>query len=124
MKLDCFGNFCVKQLKTVESMNKFSKLSEKAQSVLKTLCSNYRGNMRVKANFRCSSHYGIEKFLEETENSVIELKKANMIQGYQVSEHELDENTDLCYFDITADMNLSLEEMAEISINSQTVFMG
>ena len=105
-------------------MSKFSKLSEKSQSVLKTLCSNYRGSMRVKANFRCSSYYGLEKFLDETTESLDALKKAKLISSYSVSGEETDENTDMCYFDINADMNISIEEMAEISVNSQTVFMG
>ena len=105
-------------------MNKFSVLSEKAQSVLKTLCSNYRGSLRVKASFRCSIHFGLQKFIDQTTAQLNELKKANIILSYQISDEETDENTDICYFNVFADMNISLEEMAEISANSQTVFMG
>jgi len=105
-------------------MNKFSVLSEKAQSVLKTLCSNYRGAPRVKAAFRCSVHFGLAKFLKKTTSQLDELKNANIILSYQITDEETDENADMCYFNVFADMNLSLEEMAEISANSQTVFMG
>jgi len=100
------------------------KISDKALSVLKTLCSNYRGSMRVKANFRCSTHYGTNKFMQEVSSQLDELKKANAIAGYTIADEETDENSDIFYFDVHADMNLSIEEMAEVSINSQTVFMG
>ena len=100
------------------------KISDKALSVLKTLCSNYRGSMRVKANFRCSTHYGTSKFLSEVTSQLDELKKVKAIAGYTIADEETDENTDLFYFNVFADMNLSLEEMAEVSINSQTVFVG
>ena len=105
-------------------MNKFSVLSDKAQSVLKTLCSNYRGAMRVKASFRCSVHYGLEKFISDTQVPLDELKAAGIILSYQIADEETDDNTDLCYFNVFADMNLQIEEMAEICANSQTVFMG
>jgi len=105
-------------------MNKFSVLSEKAQSVLKTLCSNYRGSLRVKAAFRCSVHFGLDKFVKQTKVQLEALKKANIILSYQITDEDTDESVDMCYFNVFADMNLSLEEMAEISANSQTVFMG
>ena len=105
-------------------MNKFSKLSEKAQSVLKTLCSNYRGAMRIKAAFRCSTHYGTDKFLSEVTGQLDELRNNRMINSYQIADEDLDENADMFYFNVFADMNLSLEEMANISANSQTVFVG
>jgi len=105
-------------------MNKFTALSEKAQSVLKTLCSNYRGSLRVKASFRCSVHFGLKKFIAQTRAPLDELKKSHIILNYQITDEETDDNTDLCYFNVLTDMNISLEEMAEISANSQTVFMG
>jgi len=105
-------------------MSKFSKLSEAAQSVLKTLCSNYRGALRVKASFRCSVHFGLAKFIKQVTSSLNELKKAKIILNHRIMDEETDESTDLCYFNVLADMNVSLEEMAEISANSQTVFMG
>ncbi len=105
-------------------MNKFSKLSEKAQSVLKTLCSNYRGTMRIQASFRCSVHYGLEKFMKDTQKPLDELKKARMISSYRIADEDTDADAELCYFNVCADMNLSVEEMAEISVNSQTVFMA
>jgi|GEM_PF-866806 len=103
---------------------KVSNLNEKEQSVLKTLCSNYRGSLRVKASFRCSVHFGLDKFISKTKQSLDALKKANIILSYCIADEDTDENTDMCYFNVHADMNLSLEEMAEISANSQTVFMG
>jgi len=105
-------------------MNKFFSLSEKAQSVLKTLCSNYRGSLRVKASFRCSVHFGLAKFIDQTKVSLDELKKANIILSYQITDEDTDDTTDMCYFNVLADMNLGLEEMAEISANSQTVFFN
>jgi len=105
-------------------MNTFATLSEKAQSVLKTLCSNYRGAMRIKAAFRCSTHHGTEKFLSEVTNQLDELKKAHVIASYQIVDEDLDQNVDMFYFNVFADLNLSLEEMASISANSQTVFFG
>jgi len=105
-------------------MNTFATLSEKAQSVLKTLCSNYRGAMRIKAAFRCSTHHGTEKFLSEVTNQLDELKNAHVIASYQIADEDLDQNVDMFYFNVFADLNLSLEEMASISANSQTVFFG
>lgn len=103
-------------------MDKISKLSEKAKSILKTLCSNYRGNMRVKAAFRCSVHYGLDKFVADTKKQLDALKKAELILSYRFADEETDPDTELCYFNVHADLNLSVEDMAEISANSQTVF--
>ena len=99
------------------------KLSEKTQSILRTLCSNYRGDMRVKATFRCSVHYGVQKFMDEVSRSLRQLKRAKLIQSFYLSAEEIDEETDQAYFDVSADLNISVEEMAEVSINSQTVFI-
>ncbi|MCL2061411.1 MAG: hypothetical protein FWH03_02155 [Firmicutes bacterium] len=103
-------------------MSNLLNVSPKAQSVLKTLCSNYRGSMRVKAQFRCSVHYGLKSFIAETGAYLSELKAAGLIASYRISEDEKDDEGDLCYFSVTADLNLSVEEMAEISANSQTIF--
>lgn len=102
----------------------YSKLDEKAQSVLRTLCSNYRGDMRVKAQFQCYTYYGIDKFTKEITKSLNALKKLKCVNSFSVGAEDIDEETEIAYFDIYADMAVEVEEMAEIAINSQTVFIG
>ena len=97
-------------------------VSEKAESVLRTLCSNYRGASDVFAQFRCSTFYGSKKFKKEISDSLKELKKAGAITSFHVSGEDLDEDNDLVYYVVKASMNLSVEEMAEVSQNSQTVY--
>jgi predicted DNA-binding ArsR family transcriptional regulator len=80
--------------------------------------------MRIQASFRCSMHYGLDKFIDDTKKPLNELKKARMISSYRIADEDTDQDTELCYFNVYADINLSVEEMAEISVNSQTVFMG
>jgi len=98
-------------------------LSERTKGVLRTLCSNYRGNMRVKATFRCSTHYGAPKFTEEITRALKQLKRAKFIQNFYISGEETDEETDQYYFDVNADLSMAVEDMAELSVNSQTVFI-
>jgi hypothetical protein len=104
------------------SVRNLDKLSERARSVLTTLCSNYRERMLVRANFRCSVYYGADKFQKEIERSLKAIKRAGFITSYRFADAETDPDTDLCYFDVYADMNMSVEEMAEVCVNSQTVF--
>ena len=99
------------------------KLSEKTQSILRTLCSNYRGDMRVTATFRCSVHYGLQKFTDDISRSLRQLKRAKLIQNFYIAAEEIDEETDQAYFDVTADLNMCVEDMAEVSVNSQTIFI-
>jgi len=104
-------------------MVKLSTLSDKAQAVLRTLCSNYRGSLRVKASFRCSVHYGLTKFIDDTKKELDELKAAKVILNYRIADEETDEDNDMCYFNVHSEMNLPIEQMAEIAQHSQTVFM-
>ncbi|MCL2862251.1 MAG: hypothetical protein FWE22_07575 [Firmicutes bacterium] len=97
-------------------------ISEKAESVLRTLCSNYRGSTDVAAQFRCSIYYGSKKFKKEINDNLKELKKAGAITSFHISGEDIDEENDLVYYDVKASMNLSVEEMAEVSQNSQTVY--
>ena len=105
-------------------MKKFDNLSEKAQSILLTLCSNFRSSFGVRAQFRCSVHYGLETFVKEVEEALRELKENKCIKSFRISDQETDEDTDMCYFNVNCDLNLSVEEMAEISSHSQTVFVA
>jgi len=99
-------------------------LSYEAQNVLKTLCSNYRGVMRVKAEFRCSMHHGIKKFREEISKSMREIRRSKLITSWRITDEETDEDLEMCYFNVHCNLNISVEEMAELSVNSQTVFFG
>lgn len=106
-------------------MNKdkeYMKLSYSAQSVLKTLCSNYREKTDVKASFRCSIYYGLSKFIKDIKKSLIELEKFGFVSSYRIGDEETDEETDMCYFNTYATLSISVEDMAEISVNSQTIF--
>ena len=98
------------------------KLSEKTESVLRTLCSNYRGSSDVTAQFRCSTYYGAKKFSDEITLSLKELKKEKAITSFHLSDEDIDEENDLVYFDAKVSLNLSVEEMAEIAANSQTIY--
>ncbi|MCL2234125.1 MAG: hypothetical protein FWC11_02785 [Firmicutes bacterium] len=97
-------------------------VSEKAESVLRTLCSNYRGTSDVVAQFRCSTYYGSKKFKKEINDDLKELKKAGAISSFHISSEDIDEDNDLVYYEVKASMNISVEEMAEVGANSQTVY--
>ncbi|MDR3021179.1 MAG: hypothetical protein LBU60_00665 [Clostridiales bacterium] len=99
-------------------------LSYEAQTVLRTLCSNYRGAMRVKAEFRCSIHHGLDKFKQETAKSMREIRRAKLVTSWRITDEYIDEEIDLCYFTVNANLNIQIEDMAELSVNSQTVFFG
>jgi len=99
-------------------------LSDDAQSVIKTLCSNYRGVMRVKAEFRCSTHHGMQKFREQIAKSMREIRKAKLIVTWRITDEEIDEDLEMCYFTVNCSLNISVDDMAELSVNSQTVFFG
>lgn len=99
-------------------------LSEESQSVLKTLCSNYRGVMRVKAEFRCSMHYGLDKFKKEVSANMREIRRAKLVTTWRINEEETDEDLEMCYFMVHCNLNLDVDDMAELSVNSQTVFFG
>jgi len=97
-------------------------ISEKAEGVLRTLCSNYRGSTDVLAQFRCSVFYGSKKFKKEINNDLKELKRAGAVTSFHISNEDIDEENDLVYYKVKASMNLSVEEMADVSQNSQTVY--
>jgi len=99
-------------------------LSSEAQNVLLTLCSNYRGAMRVKAEFRCSVFHGLDKFKKETSKHMREIRKAKLVTSWRITDEYIDDEIDLCYFTVNANLNLQIEDMAELSVNSQTVFFG
>ncbi len=103
-------------------MKRIDKLNEKAKSVLKTLCSNYRGSMQVRASFTCSYHYGLTKFIAETQKQLDKLIAADILLNARISDEDTDPDTELCYFTVNAELNLSIEDMAEIAANSQTIF--
>jgi hypothetical protein len=99
-------------------------LTYESQTVLRTLCSNYRGAMRVKAEFRCSVYHGLDKFKAETSKCMREIRRAKLVTSWRITDEYIDEEIDLCYFTVTANLNLQVEDMAELSVNSQTVFFG
>jgi len=99
-------------------------LSDEAQGVLRTLCSNYRGVMRVKAEFRCSTHHGLKRFRDEISKSMREIRRAKLVTTWRITDEEIDEDLERCYFLVHCSLNISVEDMAELSVNSQTVFFG
>lgn len=101
---------------------KLNNLNLDTLNILKTLCSNFRGNKNVTAEFRCSVYYGLKKFLREVEKSLTILEKENFILSFYIGEQEFDEDNDIYYINISANLNLSVEEMSEIAVNSQTVY--
>jgi len=108
-------------------MKKPRKLTAMAQSVLKTLCSNYRENMQITALFRAPRDSAKNKLQKDTEKALQQLRKLGYISSYRFVEDDSDEMDSDAYknsFVVSVNMNLSVEEMAEISVNSQTVFMG
>jgi len=68
-------------------------------------------------------HYGLQRFVDEISRALRQLKRAKYIQNFYISAEEIDEETDLAFFDVQADLSMSVEEMAEVSVNSQTVFI-
>lgn len=99
----------------------YNKLSEKAKTFLQVICSNYRDNFNITARFSCRAQYGADKFRDEIEKYMSELKKYKFILDYYITEG-FGEN-DKIDFSVEVNVNMSVEIMAEIAINSQSVYI-